>query len=219
MRVKILNHTKFWYRNHSQTQFYISFHEERRLLSISLDHDGDWLNTPPLIGLGLHLRPVEFVLVVKYRLGLPVFDQCGPCPACLQESDVLGDHALCCGSGGERISRHNALRDAIFETAVAAGLGPVKEGRFLLPGNDRRPADVLVTNWTGGKYAAMNVKFTTPIDDQCAMNLKYTSPPRCQLPFKAKHSRLDRLFSVSLVISKNMYWDTAKMWIKDIVVL
>ena len=58
---------------------------------------------------------------------------------------------MCCGSGGERISRHNALRDAIFDTAVVAGLGPVKEGRFLLPGNDRRPADVLVPNWTGGQ--------------------------------------------------------------------
>ena len=54
-------------------------------------------------------------------------------------------------------------RDAIFETAVAAGLGPVKEGHFLLPGNDRRPADVLVPNWTGGKDAAMDVKVTTPI--------------------------------------------------------
>ena len=55
---------------------------------------------------------------------------------CLQKSDVLGDHALCCGSGGEHISRHNALRNAIFETAFAAGLEPVKEGRFLLPGKD-----------------------------------------------------------------------------------
>ena len=88
--------------------------EKARLLSISLDHAGDWLNTPPLIALGLHLRPVEFVLVVKYRLGLPVFDQRGPCPACLQESDILGDHALCCGSGGERISRHNAQKGCHF---------------------------------------------------------------------------------------------------------
>ena len=94
---------------------------------------------------------------------MSILNQLGPCPACLQESDVLGNHALCCGSGGERISHHNALRDAIFETAVAAGLGPVKEGRFLLPGNDRRPADVLVPNWTGGKDAAMDVKVTPPI--------------------------------------------------------
>ena len=35
---------------------------------------------------------------------------------------------FCCESGGERISRHNALRDALFDTAVAAGLGPTKEG-------------------------------------------------------------------------------------------
>ena len=136
---------------------------------------------------------------------MSILNQSCPCPACLQESDVLGNHALCCGSGGERISHHNALRDAIFETAVAAGLGPVKEGRFLLPGNDRRPADVLVPNWTGGKDAAMDVKVTTPIKvtsmpgasntagfaldhahkgklealkgKQCVMNLKYTFPP------------------------------------------
>ena len=72
---------------------------------------------------------------------------------------------MCCGSGGERISRHNHLRDALFDTAVAAGLGPVKEGRFLLPGTDRRPADVLVPNWAAGKDAAMDVTVVTPLQD------------------------------------------------------
>ena len=38
------------------------------------------------------------------------------------------------GYSGERISRHNMLRDAIFEVAAAAALNPVKEGRFLLQG-------------------------------------------------------------------------------------
>ena len=42
--------------------------------------------------------------------------------------------AMCCGSGGERISRHNHLRDHLHDTAVAAGLGPVREVRFLIPG-------------------------------------------------------------------------------------
>ena len=107
--------------------------ERARLASLSLRHAGDWLNTPPLTALGLHLRAAEFVLAVKYRLGLPVFNTEGPCPACLRPSDTLGDHALCCGTGGERISRHNNLRDALFNTAVAAGLGPVREERFLLP--------------------------------------------------------------------------------------
>ena len=137
--------------------------ERARLASLGLQHAGDWLNTAPLKALGLHLRGAEFTLVVKYRLGLPVFDTAGPCPACLRQSDVFGDHALCCGSGGERISRHNALRDALYETAVAAGLGPTKEGRFLLPGNDRRPADILVPHWSSGKDAAMDVTVVMPL--------------------------------------------------------
>ena len=103
--------------------------ERARVASVSLPHAGDWLVVAPLVALGLHLRPQEFVLAVKYRLGLAVFDQAGPCPACLKQSDVLGDHAMCCGTGGERIARHNHLRDAIFDTAAAAGLGPVKSRR------------------------------------------------------------------------------------------
>ena len=137
--------------------------EKARLLSLTMDHAGDWLNTPPLKALGLHLRAPEFVLAIKYRLGMPVFDSAGPCPACLRDSDVHGDHAMCCGAGGERISRHNNLRDALYDTAVAAGLGPVREGRFLLPGTDRRPADVLVPNWVGGKDAALDVTIITPL--------------------------------------------------------
>jgi hypothetical protein len=137
--------------------------ERARLASLTLPHAGDWLNTAPLISLGLHLRPVEFVLVAKYRLGVEVYDKSGPCPACLRPSDALGDHALSCGTGGERISRHNHLRDAIFETAVAAGLGPTKEGRFLLPGADRRPADVFIPNWAGGRDAALDVTVVNPL--------------------------------------------------------
>ena len=148
--------------------------EVARLNSLSLPHAGDWLNTPPLTALGLHLRPIEFVLAVKYRLGLPVYDRAGPCPACLRPSDVQGDHAMCCGSGGERISRHNALRDAFFDTASSAGLAPVKEGRFLLPGDDRRPADVLVPHWAAGRDAAMDVTVVHPIQDATMPNAATT---------------------------------------------
>ena len=139
--------------------------EKARLGSLSLPHSGDWLNCAPLKALGLHLRPAEFVLAAKYRLGLPIFDQEGPCPACLRNSDVFGDHALCCGVGGERISRHNAPRDAIFDTAAQAGLAPIKEGRFLLPGADRRPADVLIPHWAGGLDAALDVTVVHPFQD------------------------------------------------------
>ena len=51
--------------------------------------------------------------IVKYRLGQALVQ--------LASDTVM---FFCCESGGERISRHNALRDALFDTAVAAGLGP-----------------------------------------------------------------------------------------------
>ena len=149
--------------------------ERARLSSLGLPHAGDWLNTPPLAALGLHLSAAEFVHALKYRLGLPVFNTEGPCPACLRFSDALGDHALCCGTGGERISRHNNLRDALFDTAVAAGLGPVKEGRFLLPGADRRPADVLLPNWAGGRDAALDVTVVNPLQDATVVGAAATA--------------------------------------------
>ena len=118
--------------------------ELARLTCVSLPHAGAWLNVIPSSALGLHLRASEYTVALKLRLGVPVYTSPGPCPACKAPSDNLGDHALCCANEGERIARLNALRDALYSTAAAASLGPAKEVRFLLPGSDRRPADVFL---------------------------------------------------------------------------
>ena len=47
--------------------------------------------------------------------------------------------------------------------AVSAGLAPTKEGRFLLPGDDRRPADVFIPYWAGGRDAALDVTVINPL--------------------------------------------------------
>ena len=139
--------------------------ETARLASVSQakSHCGDWLNVIPSPGLGLLLRPPEFVASLRYRLGHPIFTSDGPCPACRQHSDRLGDHAMNCAWQGERISRHNSLRDTIHSTAVSAGLGPTREGRFLLPGQGAKPADVLIPHWTGGKDTALDVTVINPL--------------------------------------------------------
>ena len=137
--------------------------EVARLASLGLPHAGDWLHVRPSTALGLHLRPQEYVAAVKLRLGMHLYEVAGPCPACQRPGDLLGDHSLCCGSQGERISRHNALRDALHAVAVKAALGPTREGRFLLPGGDRRPADVLIPNWTRGRDSALDVTVTHPL--------------------------------------------------------
>ena len=71
-----------------------------RLNSLGLPFAGAWLVSAPVVSLGLHLQPHEFVLALKYRLGMAIYDREGPCPACLRPSDRFGDHALCCGFWG-----------------------------------------------------------------------------------------------------------------------
>ena len=70
-----------------------------------------------------------------------------------------------CAWNGERIARHNALRDTLHSTAANAALAPTKEGRFLLPGEGGRPADVLIPGWSNGKDAALDVTVTNPLQE------------------------------------------------------
>ena len=76
----------------------------------------------------------------------------------------MGDHGMVCGTGGEGIARHRALRDALHDTAAAAGLAPRKEMRALLPGNNRRPADIYIPGWSRGRDAALDVCVTRRTD-------------------------------------------------------
>ena len=74
------------------------------------------------------------------------------------------DHAISCGIGGKRIARHDHVRDALFQTTVTAGLGPVKEPDGLLPGSDDRPADVLIPFWSGGRDAVLDFTMVNPLE-------------------------------------------------------
>ena len=145
---------------------YLEEEQERevaRIKCLGLAHAGDWLNVVPSPSMGLHLRPLEFTMVMRYRLGMDIYAKEGQCPACGHHSDRLGDHAMCCGTGGERIARHDRLRDAIFHTAVSAALGPTKEERGLIPGGQRRPGDVFVPCWSGGRDTALDVTVVCPL--------------------------------------------------------
>ena len=80
---------------------------------------------------------------------------------------MYGDHAVGCASQGERISRHNHLRDALYHTAQSAHLGPLREERALLPGaGGERPADVLLPHHAGGKHEALDVCVVSSLQAQ-----------------------------------------------------
>ena len=84
-------------------------------------------------------------------------------PRCRAINDIFGDHAISCGYGGERIAKHNHIRDALFQSAVQANLGPSKEPDGLLPGSDERPEDLLIPYWHHGKDAAIDFTVVNPL--------------------------------------------------------
>ena len=80
-----------------------------------------------------------------------------PCPVCQVISDPYGDHQVGCGGNGDRIHRHDSIRDALFSAAQSAALAPRKEVPALIPGNCSRPADIYLPNWRRGQPAALDV--------------------------------------------------------------
>ena len=112
------------------------------LQSVRQQGTGAFLNVVPSPTLGLYIPPREFTLAIKYRLGLPVYPNPGPCPLCQKDSDIYGDHAIsACIVSGDRTRRHDNLVNAIYERSQSALLHPTKEERNLL--DDRsRPGDI-----------------------------------------------------------------------------
>ena len=148
--------------------------EMARIFSLSLPYAGAWLNVTPSPALGLHLRPSEFVVSVKYRLGMNIFRSEGKCTACPHQSDKRGDHAISCGYEGERIARHDHLRNALFNTCSQACLGPTREVRDLVPGSEARPADLFLPNWTAGQDTALDVTVVNPLQISMVQNAAVT---------------------------------------------
>ena len=68
-----------------------------------------------------------------------------------------------CAYEGDRVARHEAIHDALYKATVCASLAPTKEGSFLLPGGDKRPADVLIPHWTAGQDTALEVIIVHPL--------------------------------------------------------
>ena len=135
-------------------------------LSTSLPHAGDWLNVIPSSALGLHLHDKEFRLCLDYWLGLRMDDGVSPCSACGITSDAYGDHQVGCGGNGDRIHRHDAVKDVLFSAAQSAALAPTREAPSLISGSCSRPADIFLPTWKRGMPAALDVHVISPLQLQ-----------------------------------------------------
>ena len=89
-----------------------------------------------------------WVITMKRWLGIPIFDKEHVCGACSEQvMDIFGLHASVCSASGDRIKRHNAIRDSIFLFSSFADWAPIKEKPFIFSGSSERPADILVPNF------------------------------------------------------------------------
>ena len=131
-------------------------------LSSGLSHAGNWLNVVPSVSLGLHLHDQEFRSSLRYWLGVPLHGVSYQCPECCCLADICCDHQVACGGNGDRIARHNFLHDVIF-AAQAAALGPRREAPSLVPNSSSHPADILLSIWSQGKSAALDVSIMSPL--------------------------------------------------------
>jgi hypothetical protein len=103
-------------------------------------------------------------VALQHRLGIPLASLGETCGHCSSHAalDVLGHHQLTCSTGGFVATRHNRLRDALHALCSIAGLNPKKEqGSFS--GDQSRPADLLVADWSLGKPAAFDLTVVSPL--------------------------------------------------------
>ena len=118
--------------------------ETARINALCSPYSRAFLNVTPNRRANWFMRSEQFSAIIKYQLGEPIYDNDFTCPACNQKAGKNADHAMHCGSWPERVQRHNQIRDFLVSLSSEAGLSPIREPRFLIPGSDRRPGDLML---------------------------------------------------------------------------
>ena len=158
----------------------------QRLRRLDVDHANAWISAMPTYvdGKDTVMSPRVYLTCL---LGLPL---------CKQTLDIFGDHALCCKKNGDMITRHNRVRNLIFEIADMGLLSPELEKLGILGVTDRssrRPGDVSFKSWAPNRGLAIDVAVICPL---AAAHLKEEEP--CEdYAVQHKHARYDASFKDS----------------------
>ena len=128
----------------------------------------------------------EFRCSLRYWLGVPLHNCPYPCPECRGTADIFGDHQVGCGGNGDRISRHNNIRDVVFTAAQSAAFAPSKETPGLVIGSLSRPADVFLPSWSCGRPAALDIHVISPLQQQTLSEASVTPGHALQVGVQRK---------------------------------
>ena len=135
-----------------------------RMQSLLLPGCGAWLTGNPARWEAM--PPLPFQAVLRYRLGLPLYESLARCECCGKDGvmDAHGLHATLCEKGGGAITRHEAVADALLRAARQGGLRAERETLGLLEGDRRRPGDVtLQQGFLDGRVTAIDVAVVNPL--------------------------------------------------------
>ena len=83
------------------------------------------------------------------------------------------------------------MRDALFQAAAQAALGPQKEPPGLLPGFDDRPADILLPFWSQGKDTALDITVVNPLQGALIDQVAQDGESGVRHAFNAKMAKYD----------------------------
>lgn len=166
--------------------------DRQRLLRLAQPHASAWVTATPDHPDRI-ISPAHFRLITKRWLGIPllVSEVRVSCPFCKQSICQHGDHAACCKSKGDIITRHNRMRDVVDLICKDGLLNPQKEKAGILGDNSkRRPGDVTIPIWHNGRSLAIDLAVICPVAPH---HLKEAAP--CEhYAQTAKHDKYDQGF-------------------------
>ncbi|KAL8110192.1 hypothetical protein AgCh_026056 [Apium graveolens] len=136
------------------------------LSCIRAPHAQNFLFTIPIDGLGQRMNQRQFWAVLRYRFAIPLFTKGTLCPSCnVHRMDRWGDDAVHCSSDVGVKFRHNLVRDILVDICSKVSIPVRKEaplGFLSNAGQELRPADLLLFNWSQGKDACLDVTGISP---------------------------------------------------------
>ena len=177
-------------------------------LSCAIPHAGDMVERHSIIcSWTPSILDCEFRPCLQYWLGLPIFAEGVRCPICLVNTDSYGDHHVGCGGNGDRIHRHDSIRDAVFSAAQTAAL----EVPSLIPSSQSRPADIFLPNWKRGQPAALDVTVISTLQRLTLQGAATTQGHALVMGEERKmaaHAESCRAIGVSFVplVMENTWW-------------
>ncbi|GKA80420.1 hypothetical protein Tco_0787016 [Tanacetum coccineum] len=121
-----------------EVHFDITMRQKAVFECLRAPHAQDFLLAILIDRLGQHMSPVEYLIILKYRLMIPLFPVDAICPVCCKAClDSFGEHAVHCKKLSGFKYRHDMVRDVLFDICRRAGISAKKEA----------PVNFLTVRW------------------------------------------------------------------------